>query len=70
MTPDLRPAAHLQVPEDPRSEGAAAHRSAGFGGGGINGASSLEGTFLGGCVLTARVAAQAIAGSRAVFTSL
>jgi predicted oxidoreductase len=37
--------------------------SAGFGGGGINGASSLEGTFLGGCVLTARVAAQAIAGS-------
>lgn len=37
--------------------------SAGFGGGGINGASSLEGTFLGGCILTARVAAQAIAGS-------
>jgi len=35
--------------------------AAGFGGGGIHGLGSLEGTFLGGCVLTARAAARAIA---------
>lgn len=34
--------------------------AAGFGGGGIHGLRSLEGTFLGGCVLTARIAAQSI----------
>jgi predicted oxidoreductase len=37
--------------------------AAGFGGGGIHGAGSLEGTFLGGCVLTGRVAGKAIAGA-------
>ncbi len=37
--------------------------SAGFGGGGINGKRSLEGTFLGSCVLTGRVAASAINGN-------
>jgi predicted oxidoreductase len=37
--------------------------TAGFGGGGIHGKGSLEGTFLGSCVLTARLAATAIAGS-------
>jgi predicted oxidoreductase len=36
--------------------------TAGFGGGGIHGKGSLEGTFLGSCVLTGRLAAQAIAG--------
>ena len=36
--------------------------SAGFGGGGMHGHGSLEGTFLGGCVLTARITAAAIAG--------
>ncbi|MDH3649922.1 MAG: FAD-binding protein, partial [Saprospiraceae bacterium] len=36
--------------------------AAGFGGGGIHGRRSLEGTFLGGCVITARVCAAAIAG--------
>ncbi len=36
--------------------------AAGFGGGGMHGRRSLEGTFLGGCILTGRVAAQAIAG--------
>lgn len=36
--------------------------SAGFGGGGMHGIASLEGTFLGGCVLTARMAAKNIAG--------
>ncbi len=34
--------------------------AAGFGGGGMHGYRSLEGTFLGGCVITARVAAAAI----------
>lgn len=36
--------------------------AAGFGGGGMHGKRSLEGTFLGGCILTARVAARAILG--------
>jgi predicted oxidoreductase len=35
--------------------------TAGFGGGGIHGKGSLEGTFLGSCVLTGRIAARAIA---------
>lgn len=34
--------------------------AAGFGGGGSNGQRALEGTFLGGCILTARHAARAI----------
>ncbi len=34
--------------------------AAGFGGGGVHGRRSLEGTFLGSCVLTARAAARAI----------
>ncbi|HLI32693.1 MAG TPA: FAD-dependent oxidoreductase [Solirubrobacteraceae bacterium] len=34
--------------------------AAGFGGGGMNGKRTLEGTLLGGCVLTARVLAQSI----------
>ncbi|HSO21330.1 MAG TPA: FAD-binding dehydrogenase [Chondromyces sp.] len=36
--------------------------TAGFGGGGIHGKGSLEGTFLGSCVLNGRLAARAIAG--------
>ena len=39
--------------------------AAGFGGGGLHGKRSLEGTFLGACVLTGRVAARTIAGSEA-----
>ncbi|MEA2436675.1 MAG: uncharacterized protein QOF65_1231, partial [Thermoleophilaceae bacterium] len=35
--------------------------AAGFGGGGLHGKKSLEGTFLGGCVFTGRLAAAAIA---------
>jgi predicted oxidoreductase len=35
--------------------------AAGFGGGGMHGRRSLEGTFLGGCVFSGRMAAQAIA---------
>lgn len=36
--------------------------AAGFGGGGCSGRGSLEGTFLSGCILTARAAARHIAG--------
>jgi len=39
----------------------AAGEAAGFGGGGMNGLRGLEGTFLGGCILSARRAARAIA---------
>lgn len=52
-----------------RSDGApilglyAVGEAAGFGGGGSHGLGSLEGTFLGGCVLTGRAAARAIAGA-------
>ena len=38
--------------------------AAGFGGGGSHGKGALEGTFLGGCVLTARIAAKAIVDKR------
>ncbi|MCA0241829.1 MAG: FAD-binding protein [Proteobacteria bacterium] len=38
--------------------------AAGFGGGGACGKRSLEGTFLPGCILTARAAARSIAGGR------
>jgi predicted oxidoreductase len=38
--------------------------AAGFGGGGMHGHRSLEGTFLGGCVITGRVAAKAILGQK------
>jgi uncharacterized protein len=41
----------------------AAGEAAGFGGGGMHGKRSLEGTFLGGCVFSGRLAAQAIAQS-------
>jgi predicted oxidoreductase len=39
--------------------------ASGFGGGGMHGKRSLEGTFLGGCVFTGRIAARAIATERA-----
>lgn len=39
----------------------AAGEVAGFGGGGVHGYSSLEGTFLGGCIFSGRAAGQAIA---------
>ena len=40
----------------------AAGEAAGFGGGGINGAGSLEGTFMSNCILNGRIAARSIAG--------
>jgi predicted oxidoreductase len=36
--------------------------AAGFGGGGVHGLRALEGTFLGGCILSARIAAASIGG--------
>jgi predicted oxidoreductase len=39
--------------------------AAGFGGGGMNGRGSLEGTFLSGCILTAKAAARHIAAPAA-----
>jgi predicted oxidoreductase len=41
----------------------AAGEVAGFGGGGMHGYSALEGTFLGGCLLSGRVAGRAIASA-------
>ena len=48
----------LAVDGKPISGLYAVGEAAGFGGGGIHGHGSLEGTFLGGCVLTARAAAR------------
>jgi hypothetical protein len=41
----------------------AAGEAAGFGGGGMHGYRSLEGTFLGGCIFTGRVAGRAVAAA-------
>jgi predicted oxidoreductase len=38
--------------------------AAGFGGGGVHGYRALEGTFLGGCLFTGRVAGRAVAQNR------
>ena len=38
--------------------------AAGFGGGGVHGLRALEGTFLGGCILSARIAAHAISAGQ------
>ena len=46
----------------PRDGLYAVGEAAGFGGGGVHGLRALEGTFLGGCVLTARAAAASIDG--------
>ncbi|MEJ7768478.1 MAG: FAD-binding protein, partial [Chitinophagaceae bacterium] len=40
----------------------AAGEVAGFGGGGMHGYRSLEGTFLGGCIFSGRIAGRAAAG--------
>jgi predicted oxidoreductase len=42
----------------------AAGEAAGFGGGGMHGYRALEGTFLGGCIFSGRVAGHAAAGAR------
>ncbi len=43
----------------------AAGEAAGFGGGGMHGYRSLEGTFLGGCLFSGRVAGRAAAAATA-----
>ena len=43
----------------------AAGEAAGFGGGGVHGYRSLEGTFLGGCLFSGRVAGRAVAAEAA-----
>lgn len=52
----------LDIDNKPFDNLYAVGETAGFGGGGIHGKGSLEGTFLGSCVLTARAAAASIAG--------
>ncbi|AKN55070.1 Fumarate/succinate/L-aspartate dehydrogenase [Heyndrickxia coagulans] len=42
----------------------AAGEVSGFGGGGVHGYRALEGTFLGGCLFTGRMAGRAIAAAR------
>ena len=42
-------------------QGAAAGEAAGFGGGGVHGYRSLEGTFLGGCIFSGMKAGRAMA---------
>jgi predicted oxidoreductase len=41
----------------------AAGEVAGFGGGGMHGYNALEGTFVGGCMFSGRIAGRAIAGA-------
>jgi predicted oxidoreductase len=41
----------------------AAGEVAGFGGGGVHGYRSLEGTFLGGCLFTGRTVGRSLAGA-------
>ena len=55
----------LRVTGEPITGLYAVGEAAGFGGGGMHGKRSLEGTFLGGCVFSARIAAQAIVGAAA-----
>lgn len=52
----------LKTNGEPISSLFAIGEAAGFGGGGIHGKGSLEGTFLGSCILTGRVAAKSIVG--------
>ncbi len=54
----------LDVFDEPVPGLFAVGEAAGFGGGGMHGLRSLEGTFLGGCVLTARHAARTIGGRK------
>ena len=51
----------LRADGEPIARLYAAGEAAGFGGGGMHGKRSLEGTFLGGCVFSGRIAARAIA---------
>jgi predicted oxidoreductase len=53
----------LRADGEPLSNVFAAGEVAGFGGGGMHGYRALEGTFLGGCLFSGRVAGRTVAGS-------
>jgi predicted oxidoreductase len=53
----------LQSDGEPLSGGYAAGEAAGFGGGGMHGYRALEGTFLGGCIFSGRIAGRAAAAA-------
>jgi predicted oxidoreductase len=53
----------LRANGEPLSGLYAAGEVAGFGGGGMHGYRSLEGTFLGGCIFSGRVAGRAAAAA-------
>jgi predicted oxidoreductase len=53
----------LRTDGQPLSNLFAAGETAGFGGGGLHGYRSLEGTFLGGCLFSGRVAGRAAAAA-------
>jgi len=53
----------LQADDEPISGLYAAGEVAGFGGGGMHGYRALEGTFLGGCLFSGRVAGRAVGGA-------
>ena len=56
----------LDVKGDPMPGLYAVGEASGFGGGGIHGKRALEGTFLGACVFSGQVAANAIVTGRGV----
>ena len=53
----------LQADGEPLPGLYAAGEVAGFGGGGVHGYRSLEGTFLGGCLFSGRIAGRAVAAA-------
>ena len=61
VSPHATPVRVLQASGEPLPGLYAAGEVAGFGGGGMHGYRSLEGTFLGGCLLSGRIAGRAVA---------
>jgi predicted oxidoreductase len=53
----------LKPDGEPLSGVYAAGEVAGFGGGGVHGYRALEGTFLGGCIFSGRIAGRAAAAA-------
>jgi uncharacterized protein len=58
----------LKADGEPLGNVFAAGEAAGFGGGGMHGYRALEGSFLGGCIFSGRVAGRAAAGAGALAT--
>ena len=59
----------LRSGDEPISGLYAVGEAAGFGGGGVHGKRALEGSFLIGCVISARACARAVARSQAEATT-